>query len=104
MFPRLLYVGDVPIEASCHGSALLHRLLSHYPHDRLTIIETTRASEPQRRLPKVHYIFQPIGKARWLNTRFHPYAVVWFTHAGKRLAPRIAQSVNGTGFESVLTV
>jgi len=102
--PRLLYIGDVPIEASCHGSALLHRLLSDYPYDRLTIIETARASDPQRRLPKVNYSFHPIGKARWLNTRFHPYAVVWFTQAGKRLAPKIAQSVNGVGFESVLTV
>jgi len=103
-FPRLLYVGDVPVEASYHGSALLHRLLADYPHDRLTIIETATESVPARRLPRVNYISQPIGKARWLNTRFHPYAVAWFTHAGTRLAPKIVQSVNGAGFESVLTV
>src|SRR5215216_1098204 len=104
MFPRLLYVGDVPVEASYHGSALLHRLLSDYPQDRLTVIETATKSVPARRVPKVNYISHPIGKARWLNTRFHPYAVAWFTHVGKRLAPKIAQSVNGAGFESVLTV
>ena len=104
MFPRLLYVGDVPVEASYHGSALLHRLLSDYPHDRLTVIETATESVPARRLPKVNYISHPIGKARWLNTRFHPYAVAWFTHSGKRLAPKIVQSVNGGGFERVLTV
>ena len=104
MFPRLLYVGDVPVEASYHGSAFLHRLLSDYPHERLTVIETATRSDPARRLPKVNYIFHPIGKARWLNTRFHPYAVAWFTRAGKRLAPKIAESVNGAGFESVLTV
>ena len=74
MFPRLLYVGDVPVEASYHGSALLHRLLSDYPHDRLTVIETATESDPNRRLPSVNYISHPIGKARWLNTRFHPYA------------------------------
>jgi glycosyltransferase involved in cell wall biosynthesis len=104
MFPRLLYVGDVPVEASYHGSALLHRLLSDYPQDRLTVIETATESNPARRLPEVNYISHPIGKPRWLNTRFHPYVVAWFTHAGKRQAPKILQSVNGAGFDSVLTV
>ncbi len=104
MFPRLLYVGDVPVEASYHGSALLHRLLSDYPHDRLTVIETATESDPARRLQKVNYISHPIGKPRWLNTRFHPYAVAWFTHAGAREASKIVQSVNGAGLESVLTV
>ena len=38
--PRLLYLGDVPVEASYHGSALIYRLLQHYPVDRLMIIES----------------------------------------------------------------
>lgn len=104
MLPRLLYVSDVPVEASYHGSALLHRLLSDYPHDSLTVIETATKSDPARRLPKVNYISHPIGKARWLNTRFHPYVVAWYTHAGEREAPKILQSVNGRRLESVLTV
>lgn len=104
MFPRLLYVGDVPVEASYHGSALLHRLLSDYPHDRLTIIETATESDPSRRLPKVNYISHPIGKACWLNTRFHPYVAAWYTRTSERQVPKIAQSVNGAKFESVLTV
>lgn len=104
MFTNLLYVGDVPVEASYHGSALLHRLLSDYPHDKLTIIETATQSEPKRRLPNVNYFSHPIGKSRWLNTRFHPYAVAWFSAAGARLGPRIAQSLNGFNVERVLTV
>ena len=104
MFRRLLYVGDVPVEASYHGSALLHRLLADYPAEKLTILETATRSESKRRLQSVNYIHHPIGKPRWLNTRLHPYAVAWFTHAGTRLAPRISQSVNGFDFESVLTV
>ena len=44
MLPRLLYVGDVPVEASYHGSALLHRLLVNYPPDRLSVIETAMPS------------------------------------------------------------
>ena len=104
MLPNLLYVGDVPVEASYHGSALLHRLLSDYPHEKLTIIETATKSEPQRRLPQVAYISHPIAKQRWLNTRFHPYAVAWFTQTGKRFAGPILQSLNGFNAEGVLTV
>jgi glycosyltransferase involved in cell wall biosynthesis len=104
LLPGIVYVGDVPVEASYHGSALLHRLLSDYPTDKLTIIETATESQSQRRLPKVNYISHPIGKPRWLNTRFHPYAVAWFTHAAPRLAPQIAQSLNGFDCEGVLTV
>ena len=104
MIPALLYIGDVPVEASYHGSALLHRLLSDYPVDRLTIIETATQSQPERRLPHINYISHPIGKQRWLNTRFHPYAMAWFTNASKRVAPRITQSINGFAYESVFTV
>ena len=104
MLPRLLYVGDVPVEASYHGSALLHRLLSDYPAGKLTILETATQSQPERRLSAVNYLSLPIGNAGWLNTRFHPYAVAWFTYTGKRFAPRISNSVNGFDFESVLTV
>lgn len=104
MFTNLLYVGDVPVEASYHGSALLHRLLSDYPHEKLTVIETATQSEPKRRLPKVEYISYPIARQRWLNTRFHPYFVAWFSQAGTRVGPRITQSLNGFKFEGVLTV
>lgn len=104
MLPALLYIGDVPVEASYHGSALLHRMLFDYPPEKLTIFETATQSKPERRLPHVNYISSPIGKQRWLNTRFHPYAVAWFTNVGKRSAPRISQSINGFDFESVFTV
>ena len=101
---RLLYVGDVPVEASYHGSALLHRLLSDYPHEQLTVVETGTPSSALRRLPRVKYISYPIGKARLLNTRFHPYAIAWFSRAATHAAPEISQSVNGFHFEGVLTV
>lgn len=104
MLPRLLYLGDVPVEASYHGSALLHRLLADYPAERLTILETGPSSQPERRLPKVNYISRPIAQPRWLNTRFHPYAVAWFSYAGTKFAPKVRQSVNGFDFECVLTV
>src|ERR1044072_3260362 len=83
--PRLIYVGDVPVEASYHGSALLHRLLSDYPAERLTIIETAPPSEPKRRLVNANYKSYPIGKSRWLNTRLHPYAVAWYTEVSSQI-------------------
>jgi glycosyltransferase involved in cell wall biosynthesis len=104
MLPRLLYVGDVPVEASYHGSALLHRLLADYPAEKLTILETGTASQSQRRLPDVNYVSYPLNRSRWLNTRFHPYAAAWFSYNGTKVAPKVAQSLNGSGFDCVLTV
>lgn len=100
----LVYVGDVPVEASYHGSALLHRLLSDYPPGRLTIIETATESQAQRRLPNINYISRPISKQRWLDTRFHPYVAAWFTHAAQGKGRQISQSLNGFQCEAVLTV
>ena len=105
MWQPLLYVGDVPVESTYHGSALLHRLLAEYPAGKLTILETgTTASQPARRLANAKYLSWPIGEQRWLNTRFHPQAVVWYSHRGAQIAPEIAASLNGTGFDSILTV
>jgi glycosyltransferase involved in cell wall biosynthesis len=104
MLPRLLYVGDVPVEASYHGSALLHRLLGDYPVDRLTVIETATASTPSRRLAKVNYLSHPIGKQRWLNTRFHSQAVAWFSRTAALRGPQISALLNGFACEGVLTV
>jgi glycosyltransferase involved in cell wall biosynthesis len=103
-FPGIVYVGDVPVEASYHGSALLYRLLSDYPPGRLTIIETATESQTERRLPNINYVSRPIGKARWLNTRFHPYVAAWFTHAAQGMGRQISQSLNGFQCEAVLTV
>lgn len=104
MLPRLVYVGDVPVEASYHGSALLYRLLSDYPPDRLTIIETATESQKQRRLAHVKYVRQRIANQRWLDTRFHPYVAAWFTRTAPRSAPQISASLNGFDCEGVLTV
>ena len=68
------------------------------------IFETGAESKPERRLKHVKYIARPIVNQRWLNTRFHPYAVAWFSQVGKRIGPGFAQSINGFEFEGVLTV
>ena len=104
VLPRLIYVADVPVESSYHGSALLHRLLSGYPPEQLTVIETAVPSVPARRLPRVNYLSQPLANQRGLNTRFHAQATAWFSRAATRQGPQISSLLNGFGCESVLTV
>lgn len=76
--PNLLYVADVPVEASYHGSALLYRLLQQYPADRLLIVEgNLSTSRVERRLPAVRYDALDIGSPRLLNSRFHEWYSRW---------------------------
>lgn len=93
--PRLAYVGEVPVESSYHGSALLFRLLQDYPADRLVVLEAgLHASLPTRRLPGVDYLFSPARVRRLQYTRFAAqYEALRFLMArrkGRRLARRLA--------------
>lgn len=78
--PNLLYLGDVPIESSYHGSALLYRLLQDYPPRQLLIIEAGQTeSLPERRLADVRYRRLDTPSRRMLNTRFTQWAGSWIT-------------------------
>ena len=103
MLPHLLYVGDVPVESTFHGSALLYRLLENYCADKLTIVETASTSVPSRRLPKVTYVSHALGSS-WLNTRFHPYVAAWLSVKASGTAQNIMQAVGDVAFQGVLTV
>jgi hypothetical protein len=93
--PRLLYIGEVPVESTVHGSALLYRLLVGWPADRLRIVESTYFSSPKTRIANVDYRFMPIRFIRILSTRFsRRYRKCLFKsalRAGKR-AIRVAQA------------
>src|SRR3990172_2559124 len=81
--PRLLYVGDVPVESSYHGSALLHRLLASYPSDRLRVVESSLGvSRSERRLPGVQYRVLDVGSRRWLDTRLHSLVSQFYSLRG----------------------
>lgn len=68
--PNLLYLADVPVESSYHGSALLHRLLSEWPPEKLLLVEPNYAqSKPARRLPNTAYQTLPFGIPRLLFSR-----------------------------------
>jgi glycosyltransferase involved in cell wall biosynthesis len=103
--PRLAYIGDVPVEASYHGSALLHRLLRHYRAEDLRIVETSmHDSDPARRLPAVASSKLDVGGKRLLNTRFHPWVNSWYTLRAGARAANVPASLAGFRPEAVLTV
>lgn len=91
-FPRLLYMGDVPVEASYHGSMLLYRLLQTYPSDRLTIMECgIEESKQARRLPAVSYYAALLPMPRLQKTRFAD----WYTAFCMRTAALRAFCLGG---------
>jgi hypothetical protein len=102
--PRLLYIADVPVEASQHGSALMFRALETYPADQLRIVETGRPSQAARRLPGVEYASRPIGSRRWLDSRLHGVYSAWLTWRAASRADRVMASLSGFDVEAVATV
>jgi hypothetical protein len=94
--PRLLYVGDVPVESTVAGAALLFRLLVKYPKDRLRIMESNMMEwHPAARIPGVRYERFHVGFPRLLKTRWG--GTYWrrlYRNApkvGQRLARRLAR-------------
>lgn len=103
--PRLLYIGDVPVEASLHGSALVHRLLQSFPKDGLLVVEgSVGRSLPARRLPGVQYRELPMGRERWLRTRFRRLVAAGFTLRASGLESRVERLLGSFQPEAVLTV
>lgn len=103
--PRLLYLGDVPVESSYHGSALLYRLLQGYPADRLRIVEANFSkSQPDRRLPAVAYRALDVGCARLMHTRFHEWYSVWLSSKSTAWARLVPAVIDDFRPDAVLTV
>jgi glycosyltransferase involved in cell wall biosynthesis len=73
--PRLLYVGDVPVEPTIAGAAVLYRLFDGYPADRLVICQSDHAvvRAPDRRLAGVTYHEFSVGNKRLLHSRVAGY-------------------------------
>ena len=105
MLPRLLYVGDVPVEASYHGSALLYRLFQGYPAARLQIAEgNLLPPRTTRRLPDVRHTTFAVGRQRLLNTRFHDWYSRWLTARAAGRAGRVRALLGGFSPEAIVTV
>jgi glycosyltransferase involved in cell wall biosynthesis len=103
--PKLLYIGDVPVESSYHGSLLLYRLLEDYPSDKLCIVEgNLYPSTPQRRLKSVRYESLFLGIGRLLRTRFHKLYSAILTRCAPNRVRRVQKILRGFLPEAVLTV
>jgi glycosyltransferase involved in cell wall biosynthesis len=102
--PRLLYLGDVPVESSYHGSALLFRLLQGWPKERLRVIEANLVpSLPERRLPGIQYERLQVGNQRLLHTRFARWYGAWLMRTDGRVG-QVAHLLRDFRPEVVLTV
>lgn len=103
--PRMLYLGDVPVEASHHGSALLFRLFEGFSPDRLLIIECDLCpSQMERRLPGIHYLSLPTGWQRLLNSRVHSAYSAWLSWRAPARAARAETLLAGFKPEAIVSV
>jgi len=103
--PRLLYLGDVPVESSYHGSTLLYRLLETYPKDRLQIVEAgLHASLPARRLDGVPYHFRPLPVGRLQNSRLASWYATGNVLQAERRSRKFQALMDNFRPEAVLTV
>jgi hypothetical protein len=103
--PRLLYLGDVPVEASYHGSALLYRLLQTYPANKLAIVEAgILSSLPERRLAGVHYHAALLPLTRLYRTRFAPWYERVCLRTATLRAGRLEDLVRARRPDAILTV
>jgi hypothetical protein len=99
--PNLVYIGDVPIERSYHGSLVLYRLLENYPAGSLTVVETATESISAQRLTDVPYVALPM-RSRWLDTRFHSLVLSWSMIRAAR--PDFLNKLGDLNFDAVMTV
>lgn len=103
--PRLLYIGDQPVESTFGGAALLYRLLQTYPTDRLLILESNLGvSKPDRRIANATYDRFTIGIPRLTRSRlYRQHAAVMFALAPYRY-PQIARAVRQFRPDAVVTL
>ncbi len=102
--PNLLYLANVPVECSYHGSALMYRLLQNYPPEKLCIIESLNRSLENRRLPGVKYINFPTCIERATRTRFAAlYSSLSFLRASS-WTRRVRQAISPFQPDAVLSV
>jgi hypothetical protein len=103
--PRLIYIGDVPVESSYHGSALLFRLLQNYPPERLMIVEAGgESSLMERRLDSVQYEFVRPKCYRFFRTRLNRLVSSYLSLCASKIEHRIEVLTQTFVPEAVVTV
>lgn len=103
--PRLLYVGDVPIESTVAGAALMYRLLQKYPVSDLQIVEgNITPSKPESRITNVVYESLFVGSKRLLHSRFVSSYTSFLCLTARLRSSKLAIIVNSFQPEAILTV
>lgn len=99
--PRLLYIGDVPVEAGMGGSALLFRLLCEYPLDRVMIVQSRGGEGFERLFGAQYLVIKPI---RYLPSRFSGLRAVASVIRSRLEVPSIARNIAAFQPHAVVTV
>lgn len=103
--PRLLYVGEVDVQAFCHGSLLLYRILDSYPRDRLRIMETSPSgSAVARRLPGVAYEHFPLPAGPVFYNRFARHYAGVLPALTQGLSRELRERLGALPWDMLLTV
>jgi len=102
--PRLCYIGEVPIECSQGGSALLWRLFEGYPPKKLVIVEGIHRSSIERRLPIVRYVHHVIINKRLRPGRYAKQVTELLYKAVPILAATLVPRVAYDRPEAIITV
>ena len=81
-FPRLCYLGSLPVEATSASMMLLYRSLESFPKDRLAIVQTTdgtplhnHADRQIREVP--YYQLPPLFRRGWYFMRMRHPRLFW---------------------------
>lgn len=102
--PNLLYLANVPVECSYHGSALMYRLLQGYPAEKLCFVESLHHSLPERRLPSVRYTSIHTTIERLTRTRLAGlYSSLQFLRAGRWIG-KVQKAIAPFQPQAILTV
>jgi glycosyltransferase involved in cell wall biosynthesis len=101
----MVYVGDVPIDSTVAGQALLYRMLREYPADRLLVLEDEgRQSNTAQRLPGVEYRTLRLGDSRRVPGRLAGPYHAWRALRCAGAARSVARLCRGFAPEAVLVV
>lgn len=102
---RLLYAGDVPVESTVAGAALLYRLFDGYPAGRLVICQSDMAAlrSPERRLRGVTYRQFSLGSTRLRHSRVAGFYGAFLLARSGIAAAALASQLHGVP-DAVVTV
>lgn len=81
-FPRLCYLGSLPVEATSASMMLLYRLLESFPKERLAIVQTTDGTQAKiqadRQIPGAsYYQLPPLFRRGWYRMRMRHPRLFW---------------------------